>query len=310
MTVVSATRHQRVDLEFLGYPGVIASFIFDSDDEIGLVETGPSTTLPVLLRALDNRKDGLERLTSVIVTHIHLDHAGAVGTLLRRAPNARVYVHPAGARHLVDPSRLLRSARRIYGNQMDQLWGDVVPVPEDRVVAVEDGQELKVGDTLLRAMYTPGHASHHIALHEPSSRAVYMGDLVGVRLEGSAYVRPATPPPDVDLDAWEQSLRSVEALQPETLELTHFGSVTSDIGGLITEFRRRLGAWMELVRLAVEEGQEPATIVDSLRREGDPELLSQGATAGLMQAYELATPYGMTVAGLLRYLEKNPSGHV
>ncbi len=303
--------HQLVDLNFQGCQGVIGCFLFDEGEDIGLIETGPSTTLPALLEALG--ESGLARLRTVIVTHVHLDHAGAVGTLLRRARQAKVYVHEIGAPHLIDPSRLLRSASRIYGNQMDLLWGEVIGVEESRVVAVRDGDEVDVGGVRLRVIHTPGHASHHIALLDPSASAIYTGDVAGVRLQDSGYVRPPTPPPDIDLDRWQRSIERILELEVERLYLTHFGTVEHGrLGEHLSQLRKRLLAWTELVRLAREQGQSPATTVDSLRREADAEATGLGVTPEMLQAYELATPYGMTVDGLLRYLrneEPQPAVH-
>jgi len=294
-----------VDLQFQGHDGVIGSFLFDDGREIGLVETGPTSTLPYLLEALTVvLEDGLERLTSIVVTHIHLDHAGGVGQLLRRAPNANVFVHEAGAPHLVDPTKLLRSASRIYGNQMEPLWGDVIPAAAERVIAVRDDDTLSVGGHRLRVLYTPGHASHHIALHEESTGSVFTGDVAGVRLQGATHVRPPTPPPDIDLDQWQSSIDRILGLGPKWLYLTHFGRFGGDVSAHFEALLRRLDVWTELVRTSVEGGEDSPAIVDSLQREGDAEAVIDGADSEQLRRYELATPYGMNVDGLLRFLRK------
>lgn len=295
-----------LDLQFQGVRSVIASFLFESDGEIGLIETGPTSTLPALLQGLD-QIGGVNRLTKVVVTHIHLDHAGAVGQLLGRAPGAVCYVHPLGAAHLVDPSKLLRSAERIYGNQMDQLWGEVKPAPEGQIIPVENGQTIRVGGTDLRVIFTPGHASHHVALFDPRDRAVYTGDVAGVRIQGCEHVRPPTPPPDIDLELWRQSVDRILGLDPQELFLTHFGLVSSGIRDHFASLLSRLDAWTELVQLRLEEGQDRTGIVDSLERVSDGELVAEGVSAETMRMYELASPYGMSVDGLIRFLEKRQS---
>lgn len=293
-----------VDLNFQGDTGVIAAFLFDDGREVGLIETGPASTLPALLEALESLDSGLERLTSVVVTHIHLDHAGAVGQLLRRAPNATVYVHEVGAPHLIDPTKLLRSAARIYGNQMGPLWGEVLPADAGRVVAVQDDQVLSVGGCAVRVLFTPGHASHHIALHDEENRAVFTGDVAGVRLQGSTHVRPPTPPPDIDVAEWKQSVDRIESVDPRWLYLTHFGKFGGDLRRHFTALMSRLDAWTDLIRAGIEAGETAAALVDSLRREGDGEAIMDGADLDQLRRYELGTPYGMSVDGLLRFLRK------
>lgn len=292
-----------IDLEFQEQPQVIASYALGDSDDLGLVETGPTTTLPALIQGLEE-VGGLERLKTVVVTHIHLDHAGALGELLARVPHLRAYVHRVGAPHVIDPTKLLNSAARIYGNQMDLLWGSVRPAPADQVIAVDEGDIIRVGGEDLTVIYTPGHASHHIALWSPRRRAVFTGDVAGVRLPCSEHVRPPTPPPDIDLGLWRESVARLLALQPETLYLTHFGPHADNVKAHFETLLERLDAWTELVRLGLEEGQDPVTIVDNLRREGDSEVISEGGSSDNLRQYELATPYGMTVDGLIRYLRK------
>lgn len=294
------------DLHFQGRQGVVASYLIRSGDELGLVETGPSTCLPHLLDAVD-ACGGIDRLTAVAVTHIHLDHSGAVGQLLAQAPKARCYVHRIGAPHLIDPSKLLRSATRIYGDDMDRLWGEVLPAPGDRVVAVDDGDVIRVGGTDLRVVYTPGHASHHMALYDQERGAVFTGDVAGVRLQGCGHVRPPTPPPDIDLALWRDSVDTLMQLRPEALLLTHYGSHSGDLDRHLAQLLRRLDRWTELVRRAMEAGQDSPAIVDLLRREGDDELLAEDGDSELLGRYELGSPYGMSVDGLLRFLEKSGS---
>ncbi len=293
-----------VDLNFQGATGAIAAFLFDDGREVGLVETGPASTLPYLLEAIQSLENGLDRLTTVVVTHIHLDHAGAVGQLLNRAPNARVYVHEVGAPHLIDPTKLLRSAARIYGNQMGPLWGEVVPASAERVVPLRGNELLSVGGHGLRVLYTPGHASHHIALYDEADQSVFTGDVAGVRMQNATHVRPPTPPPDIDVDLWKASIERLTALRPAHLYLTHFGRFDAPLDSHFESLVSRLDAWTDLVRTNASAGEDAAAIVDSLRREGDAEAQADGAGPDQLHRYDLATPYGMNVDGLLRFLRK------
>ncbi|HKP74133.1 MAG TPA: MBL fold metallo-hydrolase, partial [Longimicrobiaceae bacterium] len=215
----------RVDLEWNGLPGQVAAYLVEDGDALAVVETGPSSTLPALLGAVRARGRAPEEITHLLVTHVHLDHAGGAGTLLRHAPRAKVYAHPRGAPHLLDPSRLLASATRLYGAHMDRLWGEVAPVPAERLVVLEDGARVAVGRRALAAVGTLGHAVHHHAFHDPDAGLVFTGDVGGIRLNGARYVSAPTPPPDIDLDAWLRSLDRLRALEPRMLLPTHFGGV-------------------------------------------------------------------------------------
>lgn len=290
-----------IDHHFQGVEGLIASYLLPGADGLTLVESGPASSLPVLLEGIRAAGFDPADLRRIVVTHVHLDHAGGAGSLLRHAPEARVYAHPSGITHLVDPSRLLRSARRIYGEAMDTLWGEILPVPAERVVALGDGEALDVGGRQLRALHTPGHASHHVALHEPESGALFTGDVAGVRLQGSAYVRPPTPPPDVDLVRWRESVARMRTLQPRRLYLTHFGGF-DDPGPLLDGLLARLFFWAGWVEAQRERGASPGEITEGLRRLGDREIRAGGGDDDQVRRYELSVGYEMIVHGLLRYL--------
>jgi glyoxylase-like metal-dependent hydrolase (beta-lactamase superfamily II) len=197
-----------IDVMHLGRDRVIGAYEVDGF----IVDPGPSTGLDALLAGLD------EEPRALFLTHIHLDHAGAAGSLVRRFPSLRVYVHEVGARHLVDPAKLLESAARLYGDDMERLWGEVLPVPEESVVTLAGGEKVEG----FRVVYVPGHAQHHVAyLHEDSGDA-YVGDVAGVRIPPHQFTLAPTPPPDIDVQAWEQSLDRVADWQPQRLCLTHF----------------------------------------------------------------------------------------
>jgi len=215
-----------IDVEHLGHRHVIGCWQVGD----GLVDPGPQSSMDNLLTAL-----GDEVPRAVLLTHIHLDHAAATGALVRRWPHLEVYVHAVGAPHLVDPSRLLASAERLYGDEMERLWGEIMPIPEQNV-RVLNGGETALG---MRVAYTPGHASHHVAyLHEETGTA-FTGDVAGVHIAPSDFVVPPTPPPDIDIEVWEGSLAIIEDWQPERLALTHFGQVDNP-GEHLANLRLRL----------------------------------------------------------------------
>lgn len=290
------------DLQFQGCDRVIASFILVGDGEVGIIETGPTTTLPTLLAAIDPF-GGVGALTSIAVTHIHLDHSGAVGKLMRMAPKARCFVHSAGVAHVVDPSRLLRSAGRIYGDDMERLWGEVVAAPEDRVVPVDDGDVLQIAGHELQVVYTPGHAVHHIALYDPDRKAVFSGDVAGVRLPGFRHVRTPTPPPDIDLDLWHKSIERLRELDVKKLFMTHFGVHDTEVKKQYEALLARLDLWVKIVREGMGRGDGSAVMAEKLQEESDKDLRGEGADDMVLRQYDLASPYGMSVDGLVRYVK-------
>ena len=292
-----------IDLEFRGQPGVIAVYLVEDAGERALIETGPTSTLDALLSGLEAAQVQPESISKLLVTHVHLDHAGAAGTFIRRFPQARLFVQEIGAPHMLDPSKLLASATRIYGDMMGRLWGHVEPVPETNLTALTDEDRVTVGNRELVALYTPGHASHHVAYHDAGRRAVLTGDVGAVRMQGADYVRPPTPPPDVDLDLWSRSLERIELLDPQVLYLTHFGPF-SDVREHLRQARYRLFGWGEMVSRALERGQGRDEIVDNLRRQADPEIMQSAGDPSILKQYELASPYGMSVDGYLRYFKK------
>jgi glyoxylase-like metal-dependent hydrolase (beta-lactamase superfamily II) len=295
-----------LDLDFQGRPGVVAAYLITGPHGHTLVETGPGSTLPALERAVSAAGVRLEEITQLVVTHIHLDHAGAAGALMRRLPDARLLVHPAGAPHMIDPSRLLASASRIYGDRMDALWGAFEPSPADRVVILHDGAEVRCGARTLRAIHTPGHASHHIAFHDPERGTIFTGDVGGVRIQGSSYVRPPTPPPDIDVEAWHQSVERLRAAKPRALDLTHFGRFM-DPARHLDELLIRLDAWVTWTADRLAAGVDPTAMMPQLALMADAELLAEGIDDPLLvEAYELATPTPMTVNGIVRYLTRRP----
>jgi len=278
----------RLDHQFQGFPSGIASYLIPDGPSGGtLVEAGPASTTAALLTGI--RAAGYDplRITRLLVTHIHLDHAGAAGVLLtRHLPNAKVFVHPKGAKHLIDPSKLIASAERLYGARMGELWGEILPVPEDRVVIVQDGE--MIGS--LRAIDTPGHAVHHHAYYDVKSGVAFTGDVAGVRMPDSRYVRPPTPPPELDLDAWTASVERLRALEPRRLCLTHFGEF-DDVSWHLDDLMSRLSHWRDWLSADLS--------VDALRQR-EVGLL----TPELAASFERVGNYTMCVEGFARYFAK------
>ena len=292
-----------IDLEFMGTEEIIASFLLMGGNSAAMVETGPSTCIENLLRGLEDNGVAPEDVEKVLLTHIHLDHSGASGVLADRLPNATFYVHEAGYQHLVDPSKLLKSASRIYGDRMEELWGEVRPVPEDRIITLEGGEEIEAAGGVLAAHYTPGHAYHHLAFHEPGSGMLFAGDVGGVRMPGQSYVKPPTPPPEVDIKAWKGSIETIRKLDPGFICPTHFGCY-QDVGRHLGELEQRLEAWLLIVEERMDEGRSQEDIVEEFGARGDEEMLREGADPEDSERYELAANYEMLVAGLMRYVSR------
>jgi glyoxylase-like metal-dependent hydrolase (beta-lactamase superfamily II) len=272
-----------IDLRFGGRERVIGVYVVETDDGPALFDCGPSTCVERLKKGLRERGLALTDLRHLLLSHIHLDHAGAAGVLVREHPGLRVHVSEIGAPHLVDPERLERSARRLYGADFDTLWGELAPVPERNV-------EVVGGDVLgLECFPSPGHARHHVC-YVGRDGTLYAGDAAGVRIQPARYVMPPTPPPEVDLEAWETTLDEIERRSPERLALVHFG-VASDPAPHLAELRRRLREWAEVV----ERGTSEEEFVATARQEVDEAERS---------TYEVAMPLWQSYAGLKRYWDK------
>src|ERR687895_851207 len=281
-----------IDLNFMDTEHVIASFLLLGDDSAALVEIGPTTCLGSLTGGLKDHGVSLEEVAQVFLTHIHLDHAGASGHLAELLPNATFYVHEVGHPHMVDPSKLLKSATRIYGERMDELWGEARPVPEDRLEILKGGEELEAAGGSLVAHYTPGHAYHHLAYLEPGSGALFAGDVAGIRLPGQSYIRPPTPPPEIDIEVWIQSINYIRQLDPASLWPTHFGSY-EDVGRHLGELKQRLQDWLLFVEGQIGDGAEREEISELLKAKGDEAMLAEGSDITQSEHYDLAGTYSM-----------------
>lgn len=290
-----------IDLRFRGSDRVIATAVLSGPDGITLVDPGPTSCLTALEDGLRQRGLTLRDVRSLLITHIHLDHAGAVGSIVERVPSIRVQVHERGAPHMIDPAKLLASATRLYGDQMDTLWGAFLPVPAANVIALQGGERIAAAGTTLRVAYTPGHAKHHVSYLDETTGVAYVGDTGGIRVSGDYLIAP-TPPPDIDLAAWRQSLDAIDAWQPVSLFLTHFGTVTGAKAHL-ARFRETLTWQAEAVRKSLAAGntdeERTRVFVEQLRRDVRTAMSEHEA-----RATELAAPFDQLWQGLARYWSK------
>jgi glyoxylase-like metal-dependent hydrolase (beta-lactamase superfamily II) len=293
----------QISLPFLNEQEIIGSYLLAGENELAIIDPGPGSTLEPLLGAIREVGFDPQAVTHILATHVHLDHAGVTGSLARLLPRAQVYVHSKGAPHLIDTSKVVASASRIYGERMKLLWGDIEPTPAERVHVLEGGDILKVAGRRLEVHYTPGHAVHHVVFFDAHSGELFVGDVAGVRLPGVDYVRPPTPPPDLDLEDWTASIDRVKSLRPDVLYIAHYGAVR-DITQHFGRLREKLYAWGEFVLDAMRNGKNEAEIIAMLIERTQPELQRVARDAHAIQRYEIATNYPMTVQGYMRYWRK------
>ena len=291
-----------LDVNFCGVPGVIAVAVLHGPGGVAIVDPGPSSTLPALRAGLQRAGIGISDVRSLLLTHIHLDHAGASGTLVRENPALRVYVHEKGAPHMVDPAKLIASATRLWGDDMDRLWGEMRPVPAERLTILRGGERIAAGGRDLDVAYTPGHASHHVSVFSSDTGIAFVGDTAGVRLQAGRFILPPTPPPDIDLEGWREGVARIGAWHPETLFLAHFGPFTP-AGAHMTEMLDRLEwtsglAKASLARPGGDDDRE-AWFSDEIRRE-----LRRRMTEADAHAYEVAGRFDLNWRGLARYWRK------
>jgi glyoxylase-like metal-dependent hydrolase (beta-lactamase superfamily II) len=288
-----------LDLHFLGIARTIASFLIETEEGPVLVETGPHSTLDHLRGAVEAHNYRLEDIKHVLVTHIHLDHAGAAWALA--AHGATIYMHPFGKAHMVDPSKLLASATQIYGDEMDRLWGTLKPIPEAQIKTPVHGEVLHFADKILTAWYTPGHAVHHIAYQMGSD--LFTGDVAGVGInEGPAV--PPCPPPDIHLEDWKKSIALMRKLNPERLYLTHFGMIDAPKQHL-EHLEGRLDTYVAFVKEKALEGHKMGRIIKEFADMTLQDLEHHYVHGEDLQRYAAANPADMSVPGILRYLKKS-----
>lgn len=289
-----------VDLEFQGRRQVIATAVVACEGGVVVVDPGPSSCLPALTRGLAAHGYAVEDVRAILLTHIHLDHAGATGSLVQQTAGIPVYVHEVGAKHLAAPEKLIASATRLYGDAMDRLWGEFKAVPAEALRPLKGGETIALGGRRFEVAYTPGHAVHHVSYFDARDRVAYVGDTAGIVIEG--YALAATPPPDIDLERWDDSLRAIEAWAPGTLFLTHFGEV-SDMSAHVTRYRATLGRAASRAREGLVSGSSDAEQVERwvqwLRADA-----RAAANERVAEAAEAAAPFDQIWQGLARYWRK------
>jgi glyoxylase-like metal-dependent hydrolase (beta-lactamase superfamily II) len=296
------------DLQFLGVPRVIAAVVLHSPGGVALVDPGPSSTLPELRRALEAGGIAMADVRAMLLTHIHLDHAGAAGTLVKANPAMRVFVHEKGAPHMAAPEKLIASATRLYGADMDRLWGEFLPVPSAAMTVLRGGERIRAGGRELDVQYTPGHAAHHVSFFDAASGVAMVGDTAGVRLREGGFVMPPTPPPDIDLEQWADSLRRIQDWRPETLLITHFGPVTPSAPHLV-ELADHLEWISGLARTSLgragTDAEREEWFTEQVRAR-----LRRRVAPDESQAYEVAGRFDLSWRGLARYwrARTSPSG--
>ncbi|GGP08783.1 MBL fold metallo-hydrolase [Nonomuraea glycinis] len=292
-----------IDTKMAGYTGITAGYLILGDRPC-LVETGTSTSAPVVRDALASLGVGPEDLATVVVTHIHLDHAGGVGDIAKFFPSAQVVVHEKGARHLAEPSRLMASARMVWGDRLDTLFGELSPTEAERIVALGDTGAIDLGNgRTLSSHYSPGHAKHHVGLIDSATGDLYVGDAAGVYLPETGDLRPATPPPDFDLQTALNSIALFEALGPQRLLFSHYGPVDA-VHETLERSAEELQIWVDLTRQAHAEGMDLDHAVAMVRDRTKERYSALAADDGAAEQLELLSGAPSNVAGILHWLDR------
>ncbi len=287
-----------LDLHFQDLEGTIASFLVETSEGPVLFETGPHSTFPHLEEGLKQHGYRVRDVKHVFLTHIHLDHAGAAWAMAREG--AAIYLHPFGAKHMADPGKLMSSARRIYRDDMDRLWGDMQSIPEAQLRTVAHRESITVGDHTFVSWHTPGHAVHHIAWQLDG--VIFTGDVAGVKL-GNGPVAPPCPPPDINIEDWIESIKLIKSLNPEALYLTHFGKV-DNIVDHFDDLTQGLEDWANWIREHLERGETAEEMTPKFQTWAENQLADYGVDDLGIARYNAANPPWMSVAGLIRYWKK------
>jgi glyoxylase-like metal-dependent hydrolase (beta-lactamase superfamily II) len=290
-----------IDLQFHGRPQVIAAGVVQGGDGVAIVDPGPTTCLETLELGLQANGVRWPDVRQILLTHIHLDHAGATGTIVREHPHIKVLVHERGTKHMANPSRLIESATRIYGDRMEHFWGEFAPVPTTNLVALSGSERIEAGGRTFDVAYTPGHASHHVSFFDSSSGVAFVGDTAGVCINGG-YVLPPTPAPDIDVELWQGSVDKILAWSPATLMLTHFGPVTTvrpHLATLMENLKTTSGIALSLLTEAGTDEERARAFAEELRH-----VLRSQMTESDVTTYVVAAAYEHLFSGLARYWRK------
>ncbi len=292
-----------LDTRHMGGEGKLGVYLLPgASGKFALIETGPGSSLPSIKQGIQEAGFALKNLDSILVTHIHLDHAGAAGELAALS-GAAVYVHERGSKHMHDPSKLMASAERIYGDAMDSLWGKMLAIPEEQLHILKGGESFKVLDHTIEALYTPGHASHHLA-YLLNRSDLFTGDAAAIKLTGSSVIRPALPPPDIDLELWQDSIETMLQANAKRLMLTHFG-MTEDVEAHLMAVPERNQEWADEILQGMQEGDDNEGLIARIAALGNAELLADDAPPEVMKRHQETSNYEMTVMGVTRYWQKH-----
>lgn len=291
-----------LDTNWLGHPRSIGAVLLESDGHNAILDPGPASTLGTLRTLLAARGISVADLRAILLTHIHLDHAGATGVLVQENPNLEIYVHKEGVRHMADPSKLLASAERLWPGQLRVLFGETLPVPAGNLRVLQGGETLNLGKRRVEVFYTPGHASHHVSYSDTGDGTIYVGDTIGFHIEGEPYVVPVAPPPDIDLEAWNSSFDAILARRPARLFLTHFG-YSNDPAGHIARYRETLQRWAELAGKILDSVADESAALEKFVAATSEEVRQQiqGREA---EHYLFNVGLNLTWLGLARYHRK------
>ena len=291
-----------LDDHWMGRPRSIGTALLESDGHRAIVDPGPGSTLDTLRKELGARGVSVDDLDAILLTHIHLDHAGSTGALVKENPRVAVYVHKLGAPHMIDPAKLLASAARLWPDNLGELFGEMLPVAESHLRILEGGESITLGSRKIEVAYTPGHASHHVSYFDSVEGVAFVGDTTGIRIEGHPYVMPATPPPDIDLRLWDSSFATILERQPKRLFLTHFG-FSEDPAAHIAEFRERLHRWMETTEKILQAAKSDSEAMDSFMAAMRAEI-GEHLPAEEVEQYVATAGLNLSFLGLARHARK------
>jgi len=291
-----------LDTMWTGRPQAVACALLTSSGHHALIDPGPASTVDHLRHRLQEHGLAVVDLDAILLTHIHLDHAGATGALVRENPRLAVYVHSRGAPHVLDPAKLLASAGRLWGEELPRLFGDTLPVPAESLRILEGGEKLNFGERELSVAYTPGHASHHVSYFDENDGTAFVGDTAGIRIANGPFILPATPPPDISLELWDESFAAILARRPARLFLTHYG-VAENPPEHLAEFRERLHRWAGLAEESLRQGADGVSAAEHFIAAARAELAS-AVSQGEVEHYAATAGLDLSFLGLARYLRK------
>lgn len=291
-----------LDDRFQHQTHVIANYLMESEDGLILIETGPETTFTHLQKAIKNEGFNWKDVKHVLLTHIHFDHAGAAWRFAEN--NAKIYVHPIGVPHLNNPEKLWNSAKRIYKDDMERLWGEMKPIKSELLVPADDGDELHIGGVTFKVYYTPGHAIHHNAYQ--LGDVVFTGDVAGVKINNGPVVPPC-PPPDINIEAWKKSIGVLRNINPRVLYLAHFGAVT-DVQHHLDSLEEMLDDWKDWMKPHCDAGEPAEDIIPEFVKYTEEQLRNKGVSEADIVRYDKGNPAFMSVTGLLRYWKLKAQG--